>query len=329
MTLNILITNSKSGAFYYIATSWINALKAAGHNAMLWNGDQSTWNKVDPDIYIGCSGWRQNFRKGPKVAIHVNPYCDEIIRNSGPVINESQDAINWTMAQKPDLVFGYGLEKHIKKYWNKWTNHGLKVIGMPNAADTVRYYPVPKDNKYAVDIGWVGGYWKYKAVNLDKYIVPVARRFKSRWYGWSGPQGLWNGKVNDEEIVRKLFSSARICPTVVEPHTTTYGIDMPERIFKVAACGGLVISDPVDDMDDYFAPGTVITTKNGPDYMTKCAEWISKSDNERAEQAKKLTREVLTKHTYFHRVQHLLRNLGFNDEASDMQKHIDLLESRI
>jgi len=320
--LNVLITNSKSGAFFFIANGWVNAFKKAGHNALLWNGDMATWNKVNPDIYIGCSGWRQRFPRNAKlkVAIHTNPYCQQKIQvPNGPIINESQDAINWTIAQKPNVVFGYGLQYHMDRYWSGWKRYA-HVVGMPNAADVTKYYPVHANDD--IDVGWVGGYWGYKAINLDRYLIPVAKKFKSKWYGWSGPQGLWSGKVDDEEVVRKLFCSAKVCPVVVEPHTTTYGIDMPERIFKVAACGGLVIADPVNEMERYFTPGSVLVAKDPSEYMRLCEEWIKKPKQDRDEMAKKLTKEVLTKHTYYHRIQTILNALGFSSQATEIDKLI-------
>ncbi len=123
--LTVFITNSKSGAFFEIAKGWRNALKIMGHRSILWDGDKLVWEKIPPDIYIGCSGWRQQLPHGhkAKVAIHVNPYCDETIQvPGGPVINEGAEAIKWTLAQKPIFVFGYGLQDDMVQWWYKWKN---------------------------------------------------------------------------------------------------------------------------------------------------------------------------------------------------------------
>lgn len=254
--------------------------------------------------------------------IHTNPYCDIIIKSNGPVINESKSNINWTLQQKPDAIFGYGLQEDMDRYWKLWR---LPTIGMPNAADVTRYYKVSKDPKYSVDIGWVGGYWQYKAINIDKYLLPVVKRFNSIWYGWSGPQGVWKGKVSDEETVRKLFSSAKICPTIVEPHTTKWGIDIPERIFKVSACGALVVSDPVIGLNRYFSSDALIMATDPADYTRLCNYWINTSEDERVLQANKLRAEVLRKHTYYHRIQNLLDRIGFKKQALEYDKIISEL----
>ena len=101
--MNIFITNSKSGAFFEIANGWRNAFNSAGHSAELWNGDEKIWQEFKPDIFIGCSGWKQPFarlisRYSTKLAIHVNPYCAEQIQiRGGPAINEGEPTIKWVL----------------------------------------------------------------------------------------------------------------------------------------------------------------------------------------------------------------------------------------
>jgi hypothetical protein len=325
--LTIFITNSKSGAFFEIATGWKNAFAANGHKAILWDGNISTWQAHKPDIYIGCSGWRQKLPPSHKaqVAIHVNPFCDSIIQApGGPVINEKQDAIKWTISQRPKFVFGYGLQDDMGQWWYRWKkDHNIEMVGMPNAADATKYRPGPPDQNLICDVGWVGGYWPYKAINLDKYIVPVARKYKTIWYGWSGPKDLWRGSATQDQI-SALFRSAKICPCVAEPHTTIYGIDIPERLFKVAASGALAISDPIHGLDRFFSKDILPTASDPAHYMQLCDMYINMDPNQRKTQAMMLTKEVLKHHTYYNRVQTLLQSFGYYNEADEY----DLLIAR-
>ena len=316
--LTIFITNSKSGAFFEIAKGWKNALESLGHKVVLWDGKHPIWANHQPDIYIGCSGWRQTLPQNHKanVAIHVNPYCDETIQvPNGPQINEHPEAISWTLAQKPKFVFGYGLQDDMNQWWYKWKrDHGIDLVGMPNAADVVLYKPGPANPKLSCDVGWVGGYWGYKATNLDKYIVPVARKHKSIWFGWSGPKDLWRGQATQEEICA-LFRSATICPCVVEPHTTKYGIDIPERLFKVAASGALAISDPIHGIDRFFNKDILPIASDPAHYMQLCDTYIKMDPIARKNQAALLRREVLRNHTYYNRVRTFLWSFGYYDHA--------------
>lgn len=328
--LNVLITDSGTGAFYQIMTGWMNALKYAGHNASIWDGNITTWNNAKPDIYIGCSGWRQNFRKladktKTKVVIHANPYCSQTIQHGGPKINESDDAIGWVIKQRPNFAFGYGLQDDIDNYWYKWNSHNINVMPMPNAADVIKYKPVPSDKLFECNIGWLGGYWPYKAINLDNYILKAMDMFGGSWYGWSGPKKFWKGKLQEDKV-NTFFCSAKVCPTVVEPHTSKYGIDMPERIFKLAVCGSLVISDPVIGINRFFSPESLIMAKDQNSYILQCKKYIDMNKNDRMNKANKLRNEVLKNHTYFHRIEVLLRNLGYIDESNECKNIIGKLK---
>jgi hypothetical protein len=318
--LTIFITNSKSGAFFEIAKGWKNAFAAGGHKVIMWDGSHQTWNAAEPDIFIGCSGWRQTPPKThqTRIAIHTNPYCDTTIQiPSGPLINEQKVAIDWTVAQKPKFVFGYGLQDDMYQWWYGWKkNHDIDVVGMPNAADATIYKPGKPRQSLVCDVGWVGGYWGYKAINMDKYIVPVARKYKSIWLGWSGPKDLWKGKTTQEEICA-LFHSAKICPCVVEPHTTKFGIDIPERIFKVAASGAMTISDPVVGIDRYFNKDVLPTATNPDHYMELCHMYINMNDAQRKTQAKLMRKEVMENHTYYNRVRQFLKSFGYYNEADE------------
>jgi hypothetical protein len=316
--LTIFITNSKSGAFYEISSGWLNAFIIGGHRAIHWDGNLDQWERHKPDIYIGCSGWRQKLPPNhkAKVAIHVNPYCDTIIQvPGGPVINEQRDAINWTLKQNPRFIFGYGTQDDVETLWCKWKDHGVEIVGMPNAADLTKYQPTAPDPKLACDVGWVGGYWGYKAINMDKYLLPVVRRFQSNWLGWSGPKGLWKGRATQRQVLA-LFNSAKICPCVVEPHTTHYGIDMPERIFKIIACGALPISDPVKGIERFFPPDILPTASSPQHYMELCEIYINMDANKRKEVASRLRKRLLENHTYLHRVKVFLEKLGYQEEAA-------------
>lgn len=327
--LTVFISNSKSGAFFQIANGWKNALAAAGHNAVMWDGDIATWATHKPDIFIGCSGWRHNVprpRGNTRVAIHVNPYCSQQLQvPGGPLINENASARDWVISQKPDVVFGYGLQDDMERWWSGWALHGFRLLGMPNAADVTIYKPGPVDPALVCDIGWVGGYWPYKAINLDQYLLPVAKKYKTMWYGWSGPANLWRGQAEAGQVVR-LFNSARVCPAVVEPHTTLYGIDIPERIFKIAACGALTVSDPFWGFERYFNPKSIPMAKNPQDYADIVASHLSATDEARRTRALELRQEVLAKHTYHHRVQSLLAALGFTVEAAEYNALIKVLK---
>ncbi|MDC1143183.1 glycosyltransferase, partial [Planctomycetota bacterium] len=155
------------------------------------------------------------------------------------------------------------------------------------------------------------------------YLLPAFEKYGGVWYGYSGPEGdYYRGRLESEDKVIKLFSSAKVCPAVVEPHTTTLGFDIPERIFKLGAMGALVVSDPIAGLERYFPDG-VQMAKDEAEYLELCGYWIDAPEDKRREEARRLQTQVFQFHTYFSRIQTLFAALGYDSEANDAQTTID------
>lgn len=313
--MRVLVVHRPGGAFGFISDGWINAIRAAGGAAERWDGQRATWDAFKPDIYIGCSGHRQAVppvaeRGGTRVAIHANPYGP----TSLPGIDEPQDAINWTLAQKPDCVFGYGHETD-RHYWSHWTSkHGIAWAPMPTAGDSTIYKDL--GGVRDLDVAYVGGYWPYKAKNLDQYIKPLLmeplghmsdRMLIVEMRGWGDWPKLYGykGQITDQEVT-PLLNRAKVGPCVTEPHTTKWGIDLPERIFKVALCGALVVHDPVVGLHRFMP--SVVMAGNPSEYGDLVRSHVA-AYNTSSAIAKKQKAEVLASHTYFDRIATLLVTL--------------------
>jgi spore maturation protein CgeB len=106
-------------------------------------------------------------------------------------------------------------------------------------------------------------------------------------------------------------------PCVSAKHTQQYGIDIPERAFKVALCGALCVHDPVPRLNGII-PDALIA-KNGQSYRERCI-YYSRPENaaERIEIVEKQRQHVLNNHTYHHRLSGLFGALGWGGEAAKM-----------
>jgi len=334
--LNILCSNPNGGAFLYITRGWENAFKALGHNFERWDGSDKHLKRFKPHIYLGCSGWRQHLPQwardefGTKVAIHVNPWGSTVLKPlpGETDVNEKDAAIKWVAQQKPDFLYCYGIDQDIDHMWNKWEDKISIVIPMPTAGDAVIHRPVAHDPKFACQVGFVGGRWAYKARNIDKYLLPVINQFNSKVYGWGG----WNhkkylGQIADQNL-NKLFSSAKVCPAVVEPHTSRYGIDIPERMFKIPLAGGFVVCDPCKGLQRYVSKDIFPIAKNPQNYKKLIAYYVNHDDERLALQKKQLS-VILKKHTYFTRIQGFLKFSGRSEEAEEAQKKVDELVNAV
>lgn len=316
-----------AAAAQFITDGWINALNACGFDARRWDGQINSWNAFNPDIYFGDPYYKQNFPKNTKtkIVIHANPFGERLIPDPGNNdCNETQEVIKWVVEQKPHLLWGYGNEHDIKRFWNKWTlKHGIPVIGMPTGGDAVIHYPVSKQPQYMFDISFIGGRWGYKAKNLDKYLLPVLNSARSAVWGWGGwdKMPFYKGKADNNNL-NAIFSSAKVCPTIVEPHTTKYSVDMPERIFKLGLCGAAIVSDPVFGLEHYYSNKAIKMATNPTQFKDYCMHFIN-NETDRIAHGKQVRLETLKNHTYFSRLQPLLRALGFNKEADIMQNKVN------
>jgi hypothetical protein len=317
---NIYFVNRPGGAFGYITDGLINALRNRGHNVQRWDGLQSSWDDFRPDLYIGSSGHRQPVPqdKNCAFAMHVNPF--------GPIdcggINEPPQSLEYIKTMKPDVVWGYGF-KEDEIYWKYWeAKFGIPWVPMPTAADiTVFKRTTPYDQRN-LDVIYVGGRWAYKAKSIDSYLLPMIRHVQAyqksaEIYGWGDwEQNQSRGIIPDDQVTL-TFNRAKIASCISEPHTHMWGFDLPERLWKVAACGCLPIHDPVPTLRQIL-PGLPMA-KNANEYAEMHLHYINNPE-ERIKLAEEINIQVLLNHTYHNRMAELFEALGWQDEAMAMLK---------
>ena len=117
--------------------------------------------------------------------------------------------------------------------------------------------------------------------------------------------------------MRGFLGSGRVAPCIAEPHTLKHGIDVPERMFKAALCGALVIHDPVPDLAKLMP--SVVVSQNPDNFRDLCIHYSNPAHAaQRVDLAWRQRREGLDGHTYHHRLRGLLAATGFRDAADKM-----------
>ena len=308
--MKVLICHRPGGAFGYISDGWVNAFTSSGITCQRWDGDQRTWDQFAPDLYIGCSGHRQPIPKNrgnTKIAIHVNPYGAKSV----PGIDENRTAIDWVSSHKPNAVFGYGFAHH-SPYWSKWD---ALWVPMPTAGDAVIYHCLLGTQR-DIKLGYLGGCWAYKAKTINAYLLPLTKdEPKLTIFGWGDwPPELKVTGLLDNDVVN-FFNRCMVVPCISELHTQEYGIDLPERVFKVILCGALPVHDPVVGLNQNVLRSLPVA-KNTDDYWSLCRLWCRpEMEAVRQTLVKQLYDEVVSQHTYHHRLHHLMTILGFTGAA--------------
>lgn len=323
--MKILVCHRPGGAFAYISDGWINALNHAGITVTRWDGNQESWEAFDPDLYIGCSGHRQPIpmvRGRCKVALHVNPHGPRKIE---PNINESQDAVRWVREQNPDAVFGWAHESD-REIWSGWEAYGYRWVPLATAGDATIYNPgFGTHDQY--DFVYLGGRWAYKGKSIDRYLIPLCNgQLNFRLHGWGDwPPGVCSGELpNDPNAVARFFCSGKVAPCISEHHTVTDGIDLPERVFKVALSGALAIHDPALGLERYV-PNAVRST-DPESFQRLVRHWVCVPDEERQALARLQYQDVISSQTYHHRMATLLEALRFPVEAQCLRDRVKSLD---
>lgn len=312
--MRILFCHRPGGAFGYITDSMINALRDKGHDVRRWDGQEAIWRQFQPDLYVGSSGHKQPIpaKRGKcKVALHVNPY--------GPVridgINEAQETIDWTLKQKPDAVFGYGFESD-RLLWSYWQEkHRIPWVPLPTAGDKTLFRKLPDANRI-YDVVYLGGRWQYKGHTIDAYLLPILHdsRMNYKLHGWGDWQKGISSGILAEDAVVGFFNSGKVGPCIAEKHTHSHGIDIPERVWKVALCGTLAIHDAVPTIRQHLP--SVVVARDPTDMLELCHHYSRPQfATQRDEVAEQQRNDVLGNHTYHHRMAGLLRQLGYHAEA--------------
>lgn len=313
--MRILTFAPDGGAAFYIIKGYINAFTYLGHEICTWDGNIETWKNFKPDLYIGCSGWRQAIPKNNKckIIIHVNPWGSKRIdkKQGWPDINEPRAAINWVIEQNPDFVFGYAQGQLLDWYWNFWIEKaGIPVIGLPTAADSTMFKYKRTPSKHM--ISFIGGRWPYKAMSFGKWLDPIFKQHKNHIiYGWGGWQGTgfnYKGSIEDNKVAA-IFNSSKICPAISEPHTHDYGIDIPERIFKTGLCSCLTITDKINNIVEYELTQDTFPMAKTPDEMLSLVERYLSDERERINLSKEQANIIEKSHTYIKRAEKILRML--------------------
>jgi hypothetical protein len=337
--MKILICSDGLHAHYFQRMSWANAFAATGHQVALW--DYKTvpafdmFDNFEPDVFLGqsynldeatlkCIAERPHL----KVGLRAGDWGDqtkEIDRSRFNILTITEQEVR-TLEKlkkttgKPDFVHIHYNERDIQRTHNHFNSIGIKPVSLMMCADTAAYGNSHVDENLKCDIGFVGGYWPYKGQVIDQYLFPLlypVGEYNVKIFGnqvW--PVNQYCGPIEDENV-KNLFRSAKICPNLSEPHAQVYGIDVNERIFKILYAGGFCISDNVEGYK-MFGDGIVIA--DSPEDFREKVEHYKNAEHERNLHTQRGQTFVAENHTGFHRIATIMKEFGYSDMANGILK---------
>ncbi len=324
---------------HYVRSGWGRAFAACGHDFRFWQPASKSafdaFSEFEPELFIGTTydldrALCKCIRARPALRVILfgsawGELVDGLDRDRYPLVvatAQEQASLERLKGEtgRPDFVFIHVTDKYLEGTMGGWRTIGIEPVGILNAADTFVYLDGEYRHELRCDVAFVGGYWPYKARNLDRFLLPLchdgtARPLDVKIFGnQNWPVAQYLGTIADEDV-RHLFRSAVVCPNVSEPHSTDLGWDIVERPFKVMASGGFCISDWVDEARQLFDEEELPMARTPRELQQLVRKFVLQPEA-RQPHIDAGRRKVLRQHTYFDRIQQMFDRLGLAREAA-------------
>lgn len=187
------------------------------------------------------------------------------------------------------------------------------------ATDERRFRPFAPDPVFRHEVAFVGNskFTFRKAVRdaLACGLQPAI--YGANWERYVAPDLIRSSHVPNERLP-VLYSSVGILLNDHWPDMRRTGL-LSNRIFDALACGTVVVSDAVDELDEVF--GSAVATFQGPEDLCGTVEALLSDPARRREMAAEGRRAVLANHTFSHRAE---RFLGLVDDRREAPEEMDL-----
>ena len=339
--MKILISNeSQNNAHFFERLGLCRALAYSGHVVKLWQLDQEAafdiFNGFEPDLFISqaynlnraiikCIQSRPNLRVILKAG-DWGEFNKNLNTQKYPVLlasKQEKENVKFLVDKcgKPDFVFIHYHPDWIEETHGNWTKElGVPVMSLMNAADIFDYTKGEYKEELSSDIAFIGGYWPYKAITLDRYLLPLCNPYlninikifgNKNWYvpQYCGP--------SPPDLVKHIFSSAKICPNISELHSQEFGYDIIERPFKLSSNKCFIISDYVKGLEQIYGD-SIIFGKTPKEFIEKIQYYLTHSE-EKQDKINKAYNITIKEHTYFDRAVTIFNNLNLIYESQNVK----------
>lgn len=201
-----------------------------------------------------------------------------------------------------DAVFTYGGGDPVVNAYRKLG--APDCIPVYNALDPETHHPVPTDQRFTADLGFLGNYLPDRAARMEEFFVAPATRLGSRrfivggagWHEVSLPPNIRAvGHVPSSD-----HNAFNVTPTAVlnvaRDSMAANGFSPATRVFEAAGAGACLITDAWNGIELFLQPDDeVLVARDGQDV----AEIVATLSPHRARAIGKAAfRRVAREHTY-------------------------------
>jgi spore maturation protein CgeB len=204
-----------------------------------------------------------------------------------------------------DLVLTYGGGHPVVRAYERC---GARCcVPVYNALDPDTHHPVPRDSRFAGDLGFLGNRLPDREARVAEFFLRAAAALPSRAFllGGSG----WSDKPMPENVryvghVYTADHNAFNCTplavlNVNRDSMARYGFSPPTRVFEAAGAGACLITDAWEGVELFLEPEREVLVARSGDEVAGALDELD-LPRARAIGAAAL-RRVLSEHTYAHR----------------------------
>lgn len=214
-----------------------------------------------------------------------------------------------TLIPRYDLVLTYGGGDPVV---NTYRSFGAKnCFPIYNALDPTTHHPVPKEERFACDLAFLGNRLPDREKRVEEFFLNVAaampaQRFILGGNGWHdkpmSPNINYLGHVFTKDH-NALNCSPKAVLNISRESMASYGFSPATRVFEAAGAGACLITDYWLGIDFFFEPGEEILVAESGEAVKEILITLTE---ERARQVGQAAlKKVLAKHTYAHRATEL------------------------
>ncbi|MDB5296057.1 MAG: hypothetical protein JWO31_2040 [Phycisphaerales bacterium] len=206
-----------------------------------------------------------------------------------------------------DLVLTYGGGDPVVRAYEAL---GAKqCVPIYNAVDPDTHHPVPPDDRFAGDLGFLGNRLPDREARVEDFFLSAAaalpdRRFLIGGNGWHDKPMPANVRDVGHVYTRNhnaFNCTSRAVLNVNRDSMARYGFSPATRVFEAAGAGACLITDAFVGVETFFEPGAEILVAHDG---AEVAEHVRALTPERARQVGRAAlRRVLAEHTYAHRAE--------------------------
>lgn len=252
---------------------------------------------IDP-VYVHPQGDLSKFGKfdlwfeadwGEDALAGVIPYkVSEIPRPNAFWCSDAHLGYDWRLehSRKFDTVF-CAQKEHVEKFKRDGISN---VHWMPHAVEPLAYPRQVSIKKY--DVCFVGH------INSENRIEALDRLFKEF-------PNFWYGQRKFEEAAEK-FGESKIVFNI------SINGDLNMRTFEGMATGGFMLTSRNPEVESVFEDGKHLVLYDNMDDMIEKAKYYVSHDSEREKIANAGYEEVISKHTFDHRLTQILEATGLS-----------------